>query len=489
MTDSSPLLTVSGLQEPRLSLVRSSEVDFADEASEFASAYGLTPDEWQHSVLAGWLAQRADGKWSHSRCGLSVPRQNGKNALLEIRELFGMVGLGEKILHTAHELKTARKAFVRLSSFFEDPVNYPELADLVSVIRKANGQEAIILTNGGSVEFVARSKGSARGYTVDVVVMDEAQEMSDEALEALGPTTASAPLKNRQMIWVGTPPAPGMISDVFTRLRDEALEGRAKRLCWHEWSIEPGADLDDPATWAQANPALGGRLGAEELEEDRGSYSDEGFARERCGAWDAGATSEVIPGDVWDALADPRFRSSDSDVCIGIDVSPSRTMASIVGASRGSDGRIAVDLIQRRNGAPDWVVPYVLGLVERNEVRAVVIDKAGPAANFIDQLGMEKVRVTETDADKMKRACASFFDSVASGALVHLDQPDLSVAVSHGRKRRLGDGWAWNRASADADITPLVAATLASWAMASPFTKKASRKRRRGGERRKVVIA
>ena len=482
---------IRGLQEPRLSLVRSAEVDFADEAAAFASAYGLTPDPWQHLVLKAWLSQRADGKWSHSRCGLSVSRQNGKNAMIEIRELFGMVGLGEKILHTAHEVKTSRKAFLRLCSFFEDKVNYPELVELVapSGIRKTNGQEAIMLLNGGSVEFVARSKGSARGFTVDVVVMDEAQEMSDEALEALGPTTASAPLRNRQLIWTGTPPAPGMVSDVWTRLRDDALEGKSKRLCWHEWSVEPGADLDDPQSWAQANPALGIRLGLDELEEDRGSYSDEGFARERCGAWDAGSTAEVIPADWWDELADPGFKDLGGDVCIGIDVAPDRTRASIVGASLDSKGRIGVDLIEHRNGAPDWIVPFVLGLVERNEVRSVVIDRVGPAANLIDQLAMHKVRVTETDADKMKRACASFYDSVVSGALVHLDQPALSVAVSNGRKRRLGDGWAWNRASADTDITPLVAATLASWAMASPFTKKASRKRRKGGERRKVVIA
>ncbi|NKU63881.1 hypothetical protein GS891_12230 [Rhodococcus hoagii] len=79
----------------------------------------------------------------------------------------------------------ARKAFKRLQHFFgsekNDPdAKFPELNALVEEIRSTNGQEAIVLKNGGSIEFVARSKGSARGFTIDVVVMDEAQELADE---------------------------------------------------------------------------------------------------------------------------------------------------------------------------------------------------------------------------------------------------------------------------------------------------------------------
>jgi hypothetical protein len=32
------------------------------------------------------------------------------------------------------------------------------------------------------VEFIARSKGSGRGFTVDVLVCDEAQDLADEEL-------------------------------------------------------------------------------------------------------------------------------------------------------------------------------------------------------------------------------------------------------------------------------------------------------------------
>lgn len=194
-----------------------------------AGAYGLMPDPWQQTVLDDWLAYDDDGTYAHDTCGLAVPRQNGKNGVLEVRELYGAAVEGEKILHTAHEVKTARKAFLRLCSFFENESEYPEMAEIVKAIRKTNGQEAIELTNGGSIEFSARSKGAARGFTVDVVVCDEAQELTDDQLEALMPTSSAGPLQNSQLILLGTPPGPTTNGDVFPRTRRNALSERARR--------------------------------------------------------------------------------------------------------------------------------------------------------------------------------------------------------------------------------------------------------------------
>src|SRR5688572_20060897 len=107
---SSSVGVLLGGQSPRVEAGPERADSHADDAAFFASAYGLTPDPWQMRVLAAWLGETTGGRWSAPRAGLAVPRQNGKNALLEVRELYGMVALGEKFLHTAHEVKTARKA-------------------------------------------------------------------------------------------------------------------------------------------------------------------------------------------------------------------------------------------------------------------------------------------------------------------------------------------------------------------------------------------
>src|SRR5205085_6395080 len=97
-----------------------------DDAVFLSSAYRLIPDDWQTPILSDWLSRRRDGKWCYGRCGLAVPRQNGKNGVIEIRELWGMVVLGEAILHAAHEVKTTRKAFKRLQHFFGKKANDPD---------------------------------------------------------------------------------------------------------------------------------------------------------------------------------------------------------------------------------------------------------------------------------------------------------------------------------------------------------------------------
>jgi hypothetical protein len=73
--------------------------------------------------------------------------------------------------------------------------------------------------------------------------------------------------------------------EVFGRLRAAALaaDGSIERLCYLEWSADPGCDLDDREQWAKANPALGRRITLEAIEAERQEFSDEGFSRERWG--------------------------------------------------------------------------------------------------------------------------------------------------------------------------------------------------------------
>src|ERR1700753_707158 len=117
MSSRSAVLTRSAPRVRRAPRAAESDVD---DAAFLSAGYGLTPDGWQEDVLEDWLGRRRDGRWAAATCGLAVPRQNGKNGIIEVRELFGMVALGEKFLHTAHEVKTARKAFIRIASFFGD---------------------------------------------------------------------------------------------------------------------------------------------------------------------------------------------------------------------------------------------------------------------------------------------------------------------------------------------------------------------------------
>lgn len=462
-----------GRQEPRIRVAEDYEYTYGDDAAELADAYGLTPDPWQKLVLDDWLAYGDDDKYAHKTCMISVPRQNGKNGVLEGRELYGITVEGEKILHTAHEVKTARKAFERLLSFFENEHDYPELVEAVKTIRKTNGQEAIILHNGGSIEFSARSKGAARGFTVDIVVCDEAQELTDEQLEALMPTKAAAPLGNSQLILLGTPPGPTTHGEVFARTRKAALEGDVHGLNLLEWSVEEIGDVRDESRWEEANPAIGYRLTRDAIESELASMSEDGFARERLGWWAGGVVNGCFDAETWGALAakftDEEIEAQDEwKRAYGVKFSIDGRTAAIAVAiwKKGETPHIEIAEHRMTIGGIDWTVEW---LADRwNGACSVVIDGKASAQDLYDRLvarGASKKALVLAKPDNVMAASSMLLNAYAEKSLTHNAQPALDDAVKVARKRVIGrdGGYGFESGAEGSDVTTVEAASLALW--------------------------
>jgi hypothetical protein len=419
------------------------------------------------------MGERADGQWATPRVGLAVPRQNGKGAIIEARELAGLLAFGEQmIIHSAHDQKTARVGFDRIAAYFE---NYDDLRRKVKQVGAALNREYIELRTGQVLRFLARSKSSGRGFSADCLILDEAQELSDDTWAAILPTTSARP--NPQIWLLGTPPTPAMNGEVFTRFRLAGLEGKDGRLCWCEWSAPADCDLDDPTIWAATNPSLGADretgVTFESIADERHALDDTAFGRERLGMWDEASTQRVIPLDAWTHCTDQASRASDR-LALAVDVSPDRSIASVALAGQRRDGLWHIELDEHRNGV-GWLLDHITARCERNEIRAVVIDGASPAASIVDALKLRRIKVTTTGPRDMAQACGSFFDGSLEGWLRHIDQPQLNMALGAARKRALGDAWAWNRKNTVSDITPLVACTLALWGAQSSTVKKPSR--------------
>lgn len=457
---------------------------------DFFRGYGLTPDPWQVLVLQDWMTKTTAGKWVHPRCGLSVPRQNGKSLLLELRIIYGLVFLQEKILFASHEVRSSDQIFNRLTAFFENP-KHPELTALLKKngIRRANGQQGIHLENGGSVQFIARTKGGGRGFTVDVLVLDESQILGGEAYAALLPTTSAAPQQNPQVILVGTPPSDTADGSVFTKFRASAREETGGSVSWIEYAAEPGDDPDDENVWRASNPSLAsGRLDLETIRGERGSFPEDIFYRERLGVWGSADAGSIIAVDVWNGLWDENS-SPERGLVLAVDMAPNRGITTLVIAGMTGteeNPKIHIEGIENKAGT-GWVLSRIIQLTRSHPIKTVVIDAAGPAATLIDDLRKARVKVVTTQARDMAIACGQFLDAVHESTLVHLNQPYLNIAVAQARRRKLGDAFAWARSSATADITPLVAATLALWGVKNSKVKK-SKDKTATTSRRKVAI-
>lgn len=476
---------IVGSQLPSFEHLPDDAVDFLDgeDAVDLAASYGLVLDDWQAHMVRWWLSRTEDGDISSTTNGASVPRQNGKNGAIEALELYEMVVLGRKILHTAHEVKTARKAFKRLLGFFEDP-EFPDLQELVTEVRRTNGQEALYLSTGGGVEFIARSKGSGRGFTVDTLVLDEAQELSDDALEALQPTISSAPSGEPRRVIVGTPPKPINNGEVFQRVHDGAHDGTSTRTVWMEWSADEDDPADEPTTWAVANPALGIRLALDTVKDEYQGFARASFQRERLGIWDlTESEASVLDPEDWDNCFRETINHDGGEIALGIDIAPSRKQASLVASGKDIDGKAWVDVIESRVGSIEWIVPMVKKIVREKPVRAVVVDSGSPAGTIIDQLTREGISVTPIGTALVIQAVGAFYDSVVNGSLLHIGQSQLNSAALSAGRRKIGQSWGWARPQDGTDITTLVGATLArfglDWTKANRPAKKKPRRRRK----------
>lgn len=470
-----------GSQVPRVRLEpkRSPLFDDGGDACFLASRYGLTPDPWQEAVIVSWLGRRDDDLLASGRCGLAVPRQNGKNGILEVVELFKIVVQGRKVLHTAHEVKTARKAFMRLRSFFENERRWPELASMVREIRQTNGQEAIVLTNGGSVEFVARSRGSGRGFTVDDLVLDEAQELSDEQLEALLPTISAAPSGDPQIIMTGTPPPPNADGAPFKRMRASGVLGKDKRLSWHEWSPERApvttawpptepAERDAVLTVAAAtNPALGDRVLSAVVEDEMAGMSFSGFMRERCGAWDSDALGGVIDFPGWlDLAVTPADIPADGTLAYAVKFSLDGLRVGAAVALHPESGVTHVEALGV-SAMSDGTGALAAWLADRWRKAAVIlIDGKAGAGDMRAQLitaGVSARRVRVVTTDEAITAHGGMLRAVQERALSHAAQDGLDSQVKVAGQRKIGaaGGWGWRSVTPDGDVTALDAVTLA----------------------------
>ena len=272
-----------GQQTPTTSLVLPYTKTYGNEAVELYNSTGRTAQEWQELMLYDILAVNDDELYVHTKFGYSVPRRNGKNEVVAMRELYGFMK-GEHILHTAHRTTTTHSAWERL-------LNLIEKTDLeVESTFKAFGKEHIFLTNGGRCEFRTRTSKGGLGEGFDLLIIDEAQEYQDDQETALKYVVSDS--LNPQTLFCGTPPTAVSSGTVFTKLRKNALEGNSKNTGWAEWSVENMSDVHDVELWYRTNPSMGTILTERKIEDEIGTDEID-FNIQRLGLWIS--TTNIVP--------------------------------------------------------------------------------------------------------------------------------------------------------------------------------------------------
>lgn len=474
------VIDLAALERPRVLHTPAYSTSAGDEAIDLAATAGLILDPWQRFVLRNALGERADGRWAAFEVGLVVARQQGKGSVLEARELAGLVLFGEKqIVHTAHELKTSMKHFKRLIHLFDGS---DDLRKRVKKVINSNGKEGLEMVNGAVLECLARTKGAGRGYTGDLVVLDEAYALTDEQMEASMPTMLA--VDNAQVWYTSSPPLDAESGRILMDVRDRGEAGDEDSLAWFDYGLAGSldrleeVDIDNRDNWYAALPSLrSGRVREERVASMRKVLrTDKGFAREILGIWPPTPTQagfRVIPERFWtDALdADAQL---DGRPAFGVYVPPDRSYAAIAASGARDGGGRMVELTGNDVHGDDyrpgtaWIVGRLKELDGHNPSVMVIDDKA--VADEAENAGLVIHRATVGD---VVTGCQLLYDGIAGAHpegrdVRHLGQQAMTDAAAGADKRKVGNSWAWERHDLTVDVAPLAAASLALFGHSAP---------------------
>lgn len=285
---------------------------------------GIEYDGWQRQLGRCILGKTADGVYAAGIGGVAVSicRQVGKTFLIGtmIVMLCILSDYPLKVLWTAHRTRTSDERFKFMCAL----VRRKAISRFVDgEPRRANGQQEIVFVNGSRIMFGARENGFGRGFdSVDIEVFDEAQILTERALDDMIPATNAA--RNPLIVYMGTPPKPSDPSEVFSMRRDEALKGGSTDMLYVEFSADKDADSDDRRQWAVANPSYPHRTGEAAILRMKKNLGDDSFRREGLGIWDETTVSSAINPQLW-ANGTVEARADGGVTSFGIDMSPDRS--------------------------------------------------------------------------------------------------------------------------------------------------------------------
>ena len=473
---------------------------YGPKVARIARALGTPFMPWQRYVTDTALEIDPEtGLLAYRGVDVSVPRQSGKTSLtLPVQTWRGLFRPKQRIVYGAQSGVAAREKW-------EDE-HLPMLAGARLLRgryreRKANGREAILWKNGSIQTLLASTEQAGHGKTLHMASLDEYFAQTDfRSDQAVGPAMITvADAQKWRLSTAGT--SKSVPFNAMRAAGRAALDdGRERTIAFFDFCALPGMPREDPATWFGCMPALcpapvrgvcrcaPGQwrhtvtTAAIATELDTYAETPEEFDRAYLNISrdlnDLVVDPNVPSLEEWDGLKRPGAAGGDV-LALAIDFTPDRGWATIVAVGDSPLGLPLVKVLDHGAGV-GWVLPRVKILAEKLKPVCWVVDDKSAASTLLvplEKAGVKRMPPQNDDdpwngpqrgqlwiptVNQLGQACGSFADAVRQETVLHLDQVQMATALGGAKTRPLGDGlWAWGRKIASADISPLVAATLA----------------------------
>jgi hypothetical protein len=424
---------------------------------------GLKLFPWQRWLLLhGLELDEETGLYRFRTVVVEVARQSGKTLMLVIAALWHIFCLDSKmVIGTAQDLTRSEKSWAEATEW---AMQNDELSPLIEKISRGH-PKVLSLVTGCEYRVAAASRRGARGFTGDLVLLDELREhQSWDSWAAVSNTMNARP---KAQAWAFSN-AGDSLSVVLRYLRacahrdlgwpdgdaDADLLGEAEEsldfelgdhsLGWFEWSAGPNASRVDRQAWAQANPSLGHTEVTGNCVTERALVAalrtspPHVFDMECMCRWVSLADGGPFPEGCWLGTQDNKARPApDAKSAICLEVSGGKR-------ERAYIARAAEDVFGIWEDAPgtDWVVGW---LCEHRDGYSVVVVRSGagtPALSLIDGIEAAGLPLERWGAADVSAGHGLMFDAVRDGLVKHLAHPGLDMAATSAVvKVQAGGGW------------------------------------------------
>ena len=477
-----------GRQEPRLYTLPPRAGTLAEDALDLWTVAGRELDPWQELSIDGIFSVDAFGLWTCTEWGELVARQNGKGDIITaycLAKLFlwpKRDGTPRTIVYTAHQFKTAREMFRRMRFIIESsPLLMAELkGGPTRGIATAHGEEGFELANGNRLLYLARSRNSGVGFTVDDLVVDEAQEASIAAMDALLPTMSS--VENTQVLFFGTVPDELNDAEYWEGVRDRGRAGIGARTGWMEFNPDGSDDPDVAAkidiysdeAAAQGNPGLGYRPGLtlEQITDERGEPGIEGrmskdsYRRQRLSIWpnrrpEVKSKLSELDLTMWDRHVSEDHAVAAEGMVLSLALGRGGGYGTI-GKGIRVDESIVVEHHMTDRGTR-WIADELKKLKKDYGNPLLVLDSKNAAA-VISSLDRAGVKYLAMNLDEIAAAHALFIEHVNAGLVPHRPQGEVRKSLEFATTRNIGRaGVTWEQSDPTKPVTMAQAVTWALW--------------------------
>jgi hypothetical protein len=401
---------------------------------EFASRIGVELLPWQQQAAIRALELNEDGTYRFRTILILVGRQSGKTTLLKVWALWRMYVDGARlVLGSAQNLDIAREAWL-------GSVDLALAEGLPGKARYSNGEQCWTTADGARYRIAATTRGSGRGLSADLLVMDEVREQREwTAWSALSKTVIARP--KGQIVCISNAGDDGSI--VLKSLREAALAEKDESLGILEWSAPDGCDINDPKMWAMALPGLGHILDESSV---RAAIATDppAVVRTELLCQHVSALNAALEGAGWGAGADPYGSVAPQREALrgAIDVSADGNHVALVVAADAGEGRVRVEP----------VASWASTLEARRELPALLADLKlkelvwfpGPCQALAPALAHLPYARKLTQGE-VSEACMGFADLVRAGMVLHNNDVLLDSQVATAAKQPQGDGWRFTR--------------------------------------------